>query len=153
MDIIAFLTEWGYFGLFLSSFVAGSVVPLSSEAVLVACVGPLNLTPWLCLVAALAGNVLGGMTCYWLGHLGNLSWIEKYAHVKKEKLDKAEAFCRGRGACMAFFAFVPILGSAITVALGYMRANVPIVLTTMTIGKAIRYALFIWGTLGFCSLF
>lgn len=54
---------------------------------------------------------------------------------------------------MAFFAFVPILGSAITVALGYMRANVPIVLTTMTIGKAIRYALVIWGTLGFCSLF
>jgi membrane protein YqaA with SNARE-associated domain len=153
MDIIAFLTEWGYFGLFLSSFVAGSVVPLSSEAVLVACVGPLHLTPWLCLVAALAGNVLGGMTCYWLGHLGNLAWIEKYAHVKKEKLDKAEAFCRGRGACMAFFAFVPILGSAITVALGYMRANVPIVLTTMTIGKAIRYALVIWGTLGFCSLF
>lgn len=139
--------------MFLSSFVAGSVVPLSSEAVLVACVGPLLLTPWLCLVAALAGNVLGGMTCYWLGHLGNLAWIEKYAHVKKEKLDKAEAFCRGRGACMAFFAFVPILGSAITVALGYMRANVPIVLTTMTIGKAIRYALVIWGTLGFCSLF
>ena len=39
--ILQFLIDWGYVGLFIGSFVAGSVIPFSSEAVLLACVGPL----------------------------------------------------------------------------------------------------------------
>jgi membrane protein YqaA with SNARE-associated domain len=46
---------------------------------------------------------------------------------------------------MGFFAFVPILGSAITVALGLMRANIPISLTSMAIGKFLRYVALIYG--------
>ncbi len=151
---IEFFLQWGYVGLFVGSFIAGSVVPLSSEAIVVACVAPpLQLNPWWCLLAATLGNVAGGSTCYWLGTLGNLEWIERYAHVKKEKLDRAERFIQGRGAWMGFFAFIPLLGTAITVALGYMRANWPIVLLSMTIGKALRYAALIWGTLGVVHLF
>ena len=40
--ILQFLIDWGYWGLFLGSFIAGSVLPFSSEAVLAACVGPGN---------------------------------------------------------------------------------------------------------------
>lgn len=43
--ILQFLIDWGYWGLFLGSFIAGSVLPFSSEAVLAACVGPLGLDP------------------------------------------------------------------------------------------------------------
>ena len=75
---VDFFVQWGYWGLFVGSFIAGSVIPLSSEAILVVCVGPLHLDPWICLWAALAGNVAGGMTCYWMGHLGKMEWIEKY---------------------------------------------------------------------------
>jgi membrane protein YqaA with SNARE-associated domain len=149
---VQFFADWGYWGLFLGSFIAGSIVPLSSEALVVACVGPFHLDPWLCLVAALIGNVSGGMTCYWLGTLGNIHWIETYAHVSQQKLERAQRFIQGRGAWMGFFAFVPILGSAITVALGYMRANIPIVVLSMTIGKALRYAAVIWATIGAASL-
>ena len=85
--ILQFLIDWGYWGLFLGSFIAGSVLPFSSEAVLAACVGPLGLDPVISIAAATAGNVSGGMTCYWMGHLGNMEWIEKYFHVKKEKMD------------------------------------------------------------------
>lgn len=122
--ILQFLIDWGYWGLFLGSFIAGSVLPFSSEAVLAACVGPLGLDPVISITAATAGNVAGGMTCYWMGHLGNMEWIEKYFHVKKEKMDRAERFVHGRGAWMAFFAFIPILGSAISIVLGMMRANI-----------------------------
>lgn len=108
--ILQFLIDWGYWGLFLGSFIAGSVLPFSSEAVLAACVGPLGLDPVISITAATAGNVAGGMTCYWMGHLGNMEWIEKYFHVKKEKMDRAERFVHGRGAWMAFFAFIPIFG-------------------------------------------
>lgn len=148
MDLILqFLIEWGYIGLFIGSFVAGSVIPFSSEAVLVACITVLGLDPIICTLAATAGNVAGGMTCYWMGHLGNMVWIEKYFHVKKEKIEKAERFVRGRGAWMAFFAFIPILGSAISIVLGMMRANIWIVTLSMTLGKILRYALLVWGVM------
>ena len=123
------------------------VLPFSSEAVLAACVGPLGLDPVISITAATAGNVAGGMTCYWMGHLGNMEWIEKYFHVKKEKMDRAERFVHGRGAWRAFFAFIPILGSAISIVLGMMRANIWIVILAMTIGKILRYALLVWGVL------
>lgn len=150
--IIQFLVDWGYLGLFFGSFVAGSVVPFSSEAVLAACVGPLGLDPTMSVLSATAGNVAGGMTCYWMGHLGNMEWIEKYFHVKKEKLDRAEHYVKGRGAWMAFFAFIPILGSAISIVLGMMRANILIVIFSMTLGKIIRYALLVWGVVKAASL-
>ena len=84
--LIQFFTQWGYLGLFLGSFLAGSIVPFSSEALVIACVGPLHMDPVTSLFVALAGNVSGGMTCYYIGHLGKIEWIEKYAHVSEEKL-------------------------------------------------------------------
>ena len=150
--LVHFLIQFGAWGMFVSAFIAGSIVPLSSEAVLVACVGPLHLNPWLCLVAATAGNVLGGLTCYWLGTLGNMEWIERYAHVSHEKLERAHRFIAGRGAWVAFFAFVPVLGSALTVALGLMRANLAVTTLAMTIGKALRYGIIIAATIGIAAL-
>jgi membrane protein YqaA with SNARE-associated domain len=88
-----------------------------------------------------------------MGHLGNMVWIEKYFHVKKEKIERAERFVQGRGAWMAFFAFIPLLGSAISIVLGMMRANIWIVIFAMTIGKILRYALLAWGMVGAASLF
>lgn len=153
--LIDFFIQWGYWGLFLGSFLAGSIIPLSSEALLVVCVAPpLYLSPWLCFVAALTGNVLGGITCYWIGHLGNLQWIEKYAHVKKSQLMKAERWVQnGWGAWMSLLSFVPFIGDALLVALGYLRSNFPIAVVGMSIGKALRYASIIWGTNFVLSLF
>ena len=151
--LIHFFTQWGFFGLFLGSFLAGSIVPFSSEALVVACVGALRRDPVTSLFVALAGNVSGGMTCYYIGHLGKIEWIEKYAHVSEEKLNKALHFMKNRGAWMGFFAFIPMLGTAISVALGYVRSNVWIVLVTMTIGKLLRYAAIIWGSLKLIHLF
>ena len=95
--ILQFLIDWGYWGLFLGSFIAGSVLPFSSEAVLAACVGPLGLDPVISITAATAGNVAGGMTCYWMGHLGNMEWIEKYFHVKKENITCCCRYCMADG--------------------------------------------------------
>ena len=114
--ILQFLIDWGYVGMFLSALIAGTVVPFSSEAVLVALIS-MGLNPIGCILAATAGNMIGGMTCYWLGSLGNMLWIEKYFGVNKKKLERAERFVKGRGAWMAFFMFIPFLGEAIGVVL------------------------------------
>jgi len=149
--IIDFINQWGYVGLTICSFIAGSVIPLSSEAIVLACIG--FLSPVWCLVAATIGNVAGGMTCYWMGTLGNMEWITKYLHVSPEKLARAQRYVERYGAWYAILAWIPILGSAISVALGYMHANKTITVVAMTIGKALRYAVLIWGTLGALSLF
>ncbi len=81
---IQLLIEWGLPGLFISALLAGSIVPFSSELVLVALV-KLGLPPTACLISAALGNTVGGMTCYYMGRLGKISWIEKYFKVKKEK--------------------------------------------------------------------
>ena len=82
---------------------------------------------------------------YGVGRLGKLEWIEKYLHVKKEKLEQAERFMGGHGAWMGFFAFIPVLGSAITIVLGLTRANLPVSLASITTGKFLRYVLLIYG--------
>lgn len=132
------LIEWGYPGLFVSSLLAGSVVPFSSEIVLVGLV-KLGLDPTLCLISASLGNTAGGMTCYYMGHLGKIDWIEKYFKIKKEKIDKMQRFLQNKGALMAFFAFLPAIGSVISIALGFMRSNVWLTTASMFTGKLIRY--------------
>ena len=149
---IQFMTDWGYWGMFLSAFLAGTILPFSSEAVLLACVG-LGLDPVWSTLATTAGNALGGLTCYWIGHLGKMEWIEKYFKVDQKQLDKAVRFIHGKGAWMALFSFLPVIGNAILIALGLMRANVWIVGFSMTIGKLGRYAILVATTLGLLKLF
>lgn len=142
--IIEFLTEYGYLGMLASAFLAGSFLPFSSEAVMLGLLAA-GLDPWGLILYGTAGNVLGGLLNYGVGRMGRLDWIEKYLHVKKKDLDKAQRFMAGRGAWMGFFAFLPILGSAITILLGLMRANMVISTTSMAIGKFMRYALLVYG--------
>ena len=149
---IQFMTDWGYWGMFLSAFLAGTILPFSSEAVLLACEG-LGLDPVWSTLATTAGNALGGLTCFWIGHLGKMEWIEKYFKVDQKQLDKAVRFIHGKGAWMALFSFLPVIGDAILIALGLMRANVWIVGFSMTIGKLGRYAILVATTLGLLKLF
>lgn len=151
--MIDFLIQWGYLGLFVSAILAGSVLPFSSEVVLVALIVPsVGLFPWTCLLLATVGNVIGGMTCYYLGHLGKISWIEKYLRLSEKKVRKTMRYLHNKSAWIAFFAFLPIVGSVITVSLGFMRSNPYIVCLSMTFGKLTRYLIIILITLGFLQL-
>jgi len=145
------LIEWSYFGLFIATFLAGSILPFSSEIVLsgLLAVGA-NSTG--CLLAATAGNFLGGMSCYYLGHLGKIEWIEKYLGVSNEKMQKGIRFLHGKGAFMAFFTFIPIVGDLLAVSLGYMRANIWITSVSMLLGKFVRYILWIYVTFGVINI-
>lgn len=145
MDAIThFLIDYGYWGMFLSAFLAGSVLPFSSEAVMLGLLAA-GVDPVPLLIYGSIGNVMGGMVNYGLGRLGKLEWLKKYFHLKQSSIDRAYKFMSGHGAWMGFFAFLPILGSAITVVLGLTRANLPLSVFSITLGKVIRYALLIWG--------
>ncbi len=136
--------SWGYWGMLVSAFLAGSFFPFSSEVVMSG-LQAAGLEPIQLVLYGSIGNVLGSMFNYGVGRMGKLEWIEKYLHVKKESLDKAQHFMAGRGAWMGFFAFLPLLGSAITIVLGLTRANIVISVISITIGKVLRYVLLVYG--------
>lgn len=142
--IIDFLIGNGYWGMLIASFLAGSVFPFSSEVVMAALMAT-GLDPWLLAFYGTIGNVLGALLNYGIGRLGKVEWFEKYLHVKQKDLDRAERFMAGRGAWMGFFAFLPVLGSAITILLGLMRSNVVITFIAITLGKIFRYIILIYG--------
>ena len=150
-NFIQFLIDWGYGGMFISAFLAGTILPFSSEVVLLACVA-LGLDPLLSTLSTTLGNVLGGLTCYWIGRLGEMEWIEKYFRVSRKQLDKAARFIHGKGSWMALFSFLPVIGDALLIALGLMKANVWIVSAAMSIGKLIRYAVIVMTAIGTAQL-
>lgn len=145
MDILLdFLSQYGYWGMLIAAFLAGSFFPFSSEAVMLGFMAA-ELDNWPLIIYGTIGNVLGSLFNYGVGHLGRLDWVERYLHVKKKDLDKAQRFMAGRGAWMGFFAFLPILGSAITIMLGFMRSNFIISMLSITIGKLLRYVILVFG--------
>lgn len=137
------LIQYGYTGMFVAAFIAGSVFPFSSEAVMaglqLAGLEPISLLIW-----GTAGNVAGSMFNYWVGTFGRMEWIEKYLHVKKEKVEKTQRWMEEKGAWIGVLCFLPILGSVIAVTLGFMRANPLVSFIAIFVGKLIRYAVLIY---------
>ena len=127
--MLELLESWGYWGMLVSSIIAGSVFPFSSEAVLTALLLA-GLDPFRLFVAATVGNVVGSMF--------------NYLRVDPEKVRRTSAWMERYGAWIGVLCFLPIVGSVIAVTLGFARANPWLSLLTITIGKAARYALLIF---------
>jgi Predicted membrane protein len=141
-----FFIEYGYIGVFITSFLAATVLPFSSEIVLTG-VLLAGSSYWQCMIAATIGNFLGGMTCYWIGTIGKIEWIKKYLKMSIDRLLNIQKWLQGKGAWVCFFAFLPGIGDFIVVGLGFLRANIWITAFSMFLGKALRY--WIWMELVF----
>jgi membrane protein YqaA with SNARE-associated domain len=114
--------------LFTSSFLAATLLPGGSEAVLY---GVLRLHPdrvWAALAVATAGNTLGSMSSYLVGRIipqsGPLTGLETL---------------RKYGSPALLFAWVPIVGDPLCVAAGWLRVNPWYSLLFIALGKLARY--------------
>lgn len=135
--------EFGYYGLFAASFLSATVLPGSSEALLAAMIAG-GANPWLAIGIATLGNWLGGISSYGIGYLGKWQWMEKYLGVEKQKVEKWKPKIDRYGSFFGVFSFVPIIGDAIPVALGFFRANLLLTAFWLIIGKLGRYVAVSW---------
>jgi membrane protein YqaA with SNARE-associated domain len=133
----------GYGGLFLGSFLAPTVLPLSSEAVLAAMVVG-GYDPVLCVVVASAGNSLGGMTSYCMGYVGKWAWVERLFARNRDKVARVKGWADRHGSRAALFCWLPVVGDPLAVALGFMRSPVWQVGCYMLAGKFLRYVVWVW---------
>ena len=138
------LFDYSLGGLFLASFLAATVVPFSSEALLTFLIVK-GTDPYAAVLVATAGNWLGGMSSYAIGYLGKWQWIEKYLRIKRETVEKWHSRLYKRGAVFAFLCWVPAVGDIFAVGLGLLRANILVTAIAMLAGKFLRYV--IWGWL------
>ncbi|HEX2920112.1 MAG TPA: YqaA family protein [Bacteroidales bacterium] len=139
------LFDYTLWGLFLASFLAATVVPFSSEALL----SYLLITgtdPVAAVTVASAGNWLGGMSSFAIGYLGKWEWIERYLHVSREKIEKWHSRLYRRGAVFAFFSWLPGVGDVFAVGLGILRSNILVTAIAMLLGKFLRYVVWGWIT-------
>ena len=135
-----FFTDLGYFGVFLAAFLSATVVPFCSEAVFSFLYFE-GLSGWWLVLWATLGNTLGGMTCFWLGSLGKLEWLHKWFRIKKESVTRFQKSFVKYGDWFSLLAFVPGIGDFIAVGAGYMKCRWWLVMICMTVGKGLRYVL------------
>lgn len=141
------LTNYGPWGMFIAAFLAGSILPFSSEAVMVALLAA-GISPWILLLYASVGNSLGGITCYYIGRLVTPERVQQFFRINPRHMERAHRLVSRWGALMGFFCWVPILGDAILVTLGIMRSNALVTNLMMILGRTLRYATVLFSALG-----
>lgn len=150
MDSLSdFFINYGYLGMGLASFLAGTFFPFSSETVMAALLLASDMDPVLTVASASIGNVLGSMVNYAIGRMCKPETVNRLFKIKPSRMERAQKYVGRYGSWMGFFAFLPILGTAISLALGFLRANVWGTLLFTLIGKVARYVIVAYSTLAF----
>src|SRR5512135_2826582 len=130
-----FLTsDISLWGLFISSFLAATLLPGGSEAVLI---GVLKLHPelfWPALLLGTVGNTLGGMVTFGMGRM--LPPTHKIRHV-----DRVQRY----GTPALLLAWAPVIGDAFCLAAGWLRLNPLYAALFMAAGKFARYWVIAYG--------
>lgn len=134
------LIKLGYWGLFVGTFLAGTVIPMSSDVLLNGAF-MLGNNPWVCLIVGTIGNCLGLMTTYSLGWLGKWEWLERWFNVRREKLEKQKKLVNKYGVWIAFFPWIPVIGVVGLVALGFYKIRPKTSIFLLFMGTFSRYLL------------
>ena len=127
-DFLSMTESTSLLSLFISSFLAATLLPGGSEVVLI---GVLKVYPellWPALLLSALGNTLGGMVSFGMGRI--LPQTRKLKHVEK---------IQHYGTPALLLAWVPLLGDALCLAAGWLRLNPWQAAFFMALGKFARY--------------
>jgi membrane protein YqaA with SNARE-associated domain len=107
---VEYLSDLGYAGLFLSAFLAATILPLSSELVLSALLLG-SLSPTTLVIVATTGNVLGSLTNYALGYWASKVMVKKWLRMSEDDFVRAEQRFVKYGMFSLCFAWRPVVGA------------------------------------------
>ena len=124
----------GLGGLFLAAFIASTLFPASSEAVLAGLVAGGAYQPWLLIAVASVGNVLGASVNWALGR-----WAAETRWAQGQNVERAARLFRRYGAWSLLFSWLPAIGDPLTLAAGLARLRFMAFLLPVAVGKVGRY--------------
>jgi membrane protein YqaA with SNARE-associated domain len=135
-------------GLFLAAFLAATLLPAQSEAVLAGLLLAGQLPPWLLVAVASAGNIGGSLVNYALGrgieHFRHRRWFP----VSEAALARAQGWYARGGRWVLLLSWLPVVGDPLTLVAGVMRERWWVFLLLVGLGKAGRYAVLALAVLG-----
>ncbi|WP_156256669.1 YqaA family protein [Sandarakinorhabdus oryzae] len=125
-------------GLFASAFLAGSILPAQSEAVLAAMLIEGSQPIWLLLVATV-GNVGGAVLNYGLGRSAERFRHRRWFPLSAAGWDRSAQLFNRWGVATLLLSWLPIIGDGFTVLAGAARTPFPLFLVLVTLAKGGRY--------------
>lgn len=129
-----------YASMFGSSFLSATLLPGSSEALLIALLIAKKTSVYGLLLAASLGNTLGGLTNILIGRLLPLKRQGRWH-------DTAMTWLHRLGPAALLFSWLPVIGDLLCVLAGWLRfAWLPAVLF-LAVGKTLRYIVIATATL------
>ncbi|MBW6470520.1 MAG: DedA family protein [Methanosarcinaceae archaeon] len=136
--IDSLISNYGYLSLFITSFLASTVLPLGSEGIVVLLIhSDFNL--FTVVMVATVGNYLGACTTYYIGLKGREGIIDKYLSISKSQLARTDKLFEKYGVYALLFTWVPGIGDAITAAGGLLKLPFKTFSIYVFAGKFARY--------------
>ena len=135
-----------YFSLFVAAFLAATLLPAQSEALLAALVASGGHVTVLVAVAS-AGNVLGSCTNWLIGRQLERFRTRRWFPVSEAALLRAERFYQRYGRWSLLLSWVPVIGDPLTLVAGVMRERLSVFLALVTLAKTLRYIVVAWAAL------
>jgi len=127
-----------------SAFLAATLLPASSEAVLAGLV-VVEAAPIALLLAIASGfNTAGSCVNWLLGRAAERFKDHRWFPVSTEGLERAQVWYRRYGVWSLLASWIPIVGDPLTVAAGVMRTPITVFLPLVALAKTARYAVIIW---------
>ena len=137
-----------YAGLFLSAFVAATILPMQSEAALVGLLLADIHPVWALVSVASIGNVAGSVVNWLLGRGIERFRDRRWFPVGAAALDRAQGWYHRYGKWSLLLSWMPIVGDPLTVVAGVAREPFAIFLALVTVAKVGRYLVLTAAILG-----
>ena len=128
--------------LFAGAFAAATILPFSSEAMLLAYLAA-DGAPWTGLAVASTGHTAGSMLMWALGLWAGAWLTGRMGEGAHRRLEWAQGWMRRWGIWALLLAWLPVIGDAIPVAAGLARTHWALTLGLIALGKTARYAVVI----------
>lgn len=132
------ISSYTYPGLFVTCFLASTVLPLGSEFLVAVLIRAGYSFTGVVMVASI-GNYLGACTSYYIGLKGRSGIIEKYLSISTDELKKADSWFTKYGSYALLFTWLPVIGDAITVSGGLLKLDFKTFSILVFLGKFFRY--------------
>ncbi|MGC5698635.1 DedA family protein [Pseudomonas sp. NFXW11] len=140
-----------YLGLFLAAFGAATLLPLQSEALLVALLHNSQLAVLGLWLVATLGNVLGSLVNWWLGKRLERYKARRWFPVSPRHLARARQHYQRYGHWSLLLSWLPIIGDPLTLVAGVMGEPLKRFLLIVSLAKGARYAVLVALTLGWMA--
>lgn len=137
---LTILSNYGLIGVFITTFLSYSIIPLPSEFIIIGV--SLIQNPVYVFIVALIGSTLGSITTYYIGFKGVRNLVPK---KESKTLKKAEMMFDKYGhLSILFFSWLPFIGDPLILLAGSLKMNFWKFLTYSTIVRAVYLFIVIW---------